>query len=116
MSERECYRCKKGGRANSFVPNLTVSVHRACWSDLIQHGKKRLAMVKSKKPAPSVKLKLAEALRRHGISKNEFARILGVPTPTVRPYFSAGYDPKLSTVVLWAEALGCKVEDLYERA
>jgi|SaaInlStandDraft_5_1057022.scaffolds.fasta_scaffold124848_2 DNA-binding XRE family transcriptional regulator len=58
------------------------------------------------------KLGLAEYLENNDISKNEFARILGVNSPSVRRFMKDDYDPKLSTLSKWADSLGCTVSDL----
>lgn len=59
-------------------------------------------------------LNLSLVLEREGISKNEFARRLGVPKQTVRPYFRPGYDPKLSTLLKWSHALECGIDELID--
>lgn len=60
------------------------------------------------------KLALGKYLEENGISKNEFARILEVKSPTVRKFFKPDYDPKFSTLNKWATKLNCSVNDLIE--
>lgn len=55
---------------------------------------------------------LAEVLKKKGISKRRFAKMLGVQYAGVFRYFRPGYDPKLSTLTRWAKALKVKVRDL----
>lgn len=59
-----------------------------------------------------IRLTVEEYLARKGISKNEFARRLGIPSQAVRPYFRDGYDPKLSTLQKWCKVLDCRVTEL----
>lgn len=60
------------------------------------------------------KLLLNQALKKKNVSKRQFAKKLGIHYSAVFRYFREGYDPKLSTLGLWAKALGCKISDLYE--
>lgn len=60
------------------------------------------------------KLLLAEALQKKGLSKRQFAKKIGKEYPTVFRYFRDGYDPKLSSLEVWAKVLGCRIRDLYE--
>ncbi|MEK7355239.1 MAG: helix-turn-helix transcriptional regulator [Bdellovibrionota bacterium] len=60
------------------------------------------------------KLKLAQMLEKKGLSKRQFAKLLGVSYPAVFRYFRDGYDPKLSTLKRWAKAIECKIRDLYD--
>lgn len=60
------------------------------------------------------KLKLAHMLERKGLSKRQFAKLLGVSYPAVFRYFRDGYDPKLSTLKRWAKVIECKIKDLYD--
>jgi len=61
------------------------------------------------------KLALDEFLEKNKLSKNEFARRLGVDSPAVRRFFKPDYDPKLSTLSKWADVLNCNVSDLLSR-
>jgi transcriptional regulator with XRE-family HTH domain len=58
------------------------------------------------------KLILAPLLKKKGLSKRKFAKLLNIDYPSVFRYFRDGYDPKLSTLELWAKALGVRVRDL----
>lgn len=60
------------------------------------------------------KLKLHLMLEKKGLSKRQFAKLLGVSYPAVFRYFREGYDPKLSTLKRWARVMECKIRDLYE--
>ncbi|MES2965382.1 MAG: helix-turn-helix transcriptional regulator [Bdellovibrionota bacterium] len=60
------------------------------------------------------KLKLSQMLERKGMSKRQFAKLLGISYPAVFRYFRVGYDPKLSTLKRWAKAIECKIRDLYD--
>ena len=53
-------------------------------------------------------------LEKKGLSKRQFAKLLGVSYPAVFRYFRDGYDPKLSTLRRWAKVIECKIRDLYE--
>lgn len=61
------------------------------------------------------KLDLETYLEKKGISKNEFARRLGMNSPAVRRFFRPDYDPKLSTLSKWADALNCNVSDFLKK-
>lgn len=58
------------------------------------------------------KLILGAVLKKMGISKRQFAKRIGCHYNNVWRYFRPGYDPKLSTLSLWAKSLGCRVRDL----
>lgn len=60
------------------------------------------------------KSKLREVLKKKKISLNEFARITGIARSTIGRYVKPDYDPKLSTLTLWAKALNVKVRDLLQ--
>lgn len=60
------------------------------------------------------RLKLQTMLEKKGLSKRQFAKLLGVSYPAVFRYFREGYDPKLSTLKRWARVIECKIRDLYE--
>jgi transcriptional regulator with XRE-family HTH domain len=60
------------------------------------------------------KLRLEEYLEENDISKNEFARRLGVNSPVVRRFIKPDYDPKLSTLTKWAAVLNCSVSKLLD--
>jgi DNA-binding Xre family transcriptional regulator len=55
---------------------------------------------------------LAAVLKRKGISKRQFARLIGVDYHNVFRLFREGTDPRFSTLSKWAKALNCKVRDL----
>jgi len=57
---------------------------------------------------------LGKYLKRSGLSKRQFAKMLRIEYAAVFRYFRKGYDPKLSTLSKWARALRCKVCDLIE--
>jgi transcriptional regulator with XRE-family HTH domain len=59
-------------------------------------------------------LNLAKILEKKKITKYGFAKLLGMPVPSVFRYFRANYDPKLSTLEKWAKVLNVKVRDLIE--
>lgn len=59
----------------------------------------------------AAKLQLESALKKRGLSKRQFAKLLGVPYQSVFRWFRPGYDPKLSVMSKWAKAIGCKVRD-----
>lgn len=61
------------------------------------------------------KLDLETYLEKKGISKNEFARRLGLNSPAVRRFFKPDYDPKLSTLSKWADVLKCDVSDFLKK-
>lgn len=58
------------------------------------------------------KLILGEVLKKKKLSKRRFAKLLDQRYENVFRYFRDGYDPKLSTLSLWAKALKCRVRDL----
>lgn len=60
------------------------------------------------------KLALAKALKKKNMSKNAFAKALGVEKTRVRKYFKGGINPTLKTLNKWATAIGAKVRDLLE--
>ncbi|MGZ3747853.1 MAG: helix-turn-helix domain-containing protein [Pseudobdellovibrionaceae bacterium] len=57
-------------------------------------------------------LDLGGELDKRDLSMYKFARMLNVPTNTVLQYFKEGVDPRFSTVMKWAKALDCEIEDL----
>ncbi len=57
---------------------------------------------------------LAKVLKEKKISKYRFAQLIKVPSSNVARYFKAGYDPRLSTIEKWANALDVSVKDLVE--
>ena len=58
------------------------------------------------------KLLLDEILKKKKISKRQFAKALKIEYSAVFRYFRPGYDPKLSTLEKWANALGVEIRDL----
>jgi transcriptional regulator with XRE-family HTH domain len=61
------------------------------------------------------KLRLKKLLSEHKMSKNQLARLTKVKPNAVRRYFRKDTDPKLSTLVKWAEAFDCSLDDLVVR-
>lgn len=61
-------------------------------------------------------LNLAKVLDEKKCSGSELARRLGVTYTTVAKYFKKDYDPKFSTILRWAEALECEIEDLIDHS
>jgi transcriptional regulator with XRE-family HTH domain len=59
------------------------------------------------------KLLLAQTLKRKGMSKRKFAKLLGMKYGNVFRLFHKEYDPKFSTLIAWSKALGVKISDLY---
>jgi DNA-binding Xre family transcriptional regulator len=60
-------------------------------------------------------IRLDEILEKRGISKNKFSKMVGMHRPAIRRYFrkdSKACDPKLSTLVAFAVALDCSLDDL----
>jgi transcriptional regulator with XRE-family HTH domain len=57
---------------------------------------------------------LNKVLEKKKITKYAFAKMLGKPTSGVTPYFKPGYNPRLSTIELWAKKLNVSVKDLIE--
>jgi transcriptional regulator with XRE-family HTH domain len=60
------------------------------------------------------KVSLAKVLKQKKMTKYRFAKLIGVETSNVAKYFKPGYDPRLSTLEKWAEALKISVKDLIE--
>jgi transcriptional regulator with XRE-family HTH domain len=58
------------------------------------------------------KLILAEVLKKHGLSKRQFAIRLGAHYHSVFQFFKPNYNPTFKTMKRWADAIGCKVRDL----
>lgn len=58
-------------------------------------------------------LKIAEIMRGKGITRAGLAKELGTNQKQIRRYLAKGYDPKLSTLIKIAQALGVKSKDLY---
>jgi transcriptional regulator with XRE-family HTH domain len=58
------------------------------------------------------RLVLAEMLKKKRVSKRQFAKRLGVDYKNVWRLFRPEADPRLSALVKYAQALGCKVRDL----
>lgn len=61
-----------------------------------------------------VKLRLEAILKKKGITKYGFAKLLGKTTSNVAVYFREGYSPTLSTMEKWASVLDCKVRDFLD--
>jgi transcriptional regulator with XRE-family HTH domain len=66
------------------------------------------------KKAKKSGLRLEAVLKEKGITKYRLAKLLGKPTSNISVFFRADYDPRFSTIVSWAEAIGCKVRDLID--
>jgi transcriptional regulator with XRE-family HTH domain len=60
------------------------------------------------------KLQLEKVLEKKGMSKRQFAKLLGVDPANVFRFFRAGYNPTFQMLVKWAEVLKIKVRDLIE--
>jgi len=57
-------------------------------------------------------LRLVEVLKKKKISKRKFAKMIDKDYREIFRYCRSGYDPKLSTLDLWAKALKIRVRDL----
>jgi DNA-binding Xre family transcriptional regulator len=57
---------------------------------------------------------LGKVLKKKGISKRKFAKMLGIETKNVFRLFKKSANPKFSTLQTWAKLIGCKVRDLIE--
>jgi hypothetical protein len=57
-------------------------------------------------------LRLGDVLKKQGISKRRFARMLGIEYNNVFRFFRPAYDPKLSVISRWARLLKVRVRDL----
>ena len=55
---------------------------------------------------------LDKVLKKRGISKRQFAKLIEMDYRQVFRLFEDGYDPKLSLLIRAARALKCKVRDL----
>ena len=62
-----------------------------------------------------VKSRLKEVLEEEGVSALAFARLLKRSERQVFRYLEDSYDPKLSTLATWADALGIDVHRLIGR-
>lgn len=60
------------------------------------------------------KLIIGQVLKKRKLSKRKFAKLIGCEYKNVFRYFKPGYDAKLSTLSLWAKALGLRVRDLLD--
>lgn len=60
------------------------------------------------------KLRLQAVLQRKKLSKRQFSKLLKMQYSGVFRYFRPNYDPKLSTLTMWAKTLGVRVRDLIE--
>jgi transcriptional regulator with XRE-family HTH domain len=56
---------------------------------------------------------LADMLKKKKLSKRQFAKLINMRYEQVFRLFRVGYDPKLSSLALWAKALRCRIKDLY---
>jgi transcriptional regulator with XRE-family HTH domain len=61
-----------------------------------------------------LKMRLDKVLERKGISKRQFSKMLQEDEPNVYRYFRDGYDPKLSTLMKWADKLDMRATELVE--
>ncbi|WP_374028136.1 helix-turn-helix domain-containing protein [Bdellovibrio bacteriovorus] len=59
---------------------------------------------------------LDKVLKKKKLSKNAFAKKLGVLPSVVRPFFHEDANPKLQTLALWARVLDCKISELYDES
>ena len=55
---------------------------------------------------------LASVLKKKRISKLEFGRRLGIDQRNLSKLFRKGYNPRVSTLYLYAKVIGCKARDL----
>lgn len=62
-----------------------------------------------------MKIHLAKVLMEYGISKRGFSKMLEEDTANVFRYFREGYNPKLSTIKKWADALEMPVGKLVSK-
>lgn len=60
------------------------------------------------------KLLLSSILKKKGLSKRQFAKLLNMEYDNVFRFFRAGYDPKLSVLEKWAKVLGVRIRDLFK--
>ena len=60
------------------------------------------------------KLQLEKVLEKKGMSKRQFAKLLGADYANVFRFFRPGYNPTFEMLVKWAEVLKVKVRDLIE--
>lgn len=60
------------------------------------------------------KLLLKNILKCKNLSKRQFAKLIGIKYENVFRYFKRDYDPKLSSLETWANALDVKISDLYK--
>jgi transcriptional regulator with XRE-family HTH domain len=60
------------------------------------------------------KVILDKVLKKQGISKRRFAKMIGMSYPNVFRLFRSGTDPRFSALVKWAKALKIKVRELIE--
>jgi len=58
------------------------------------------------------KLQLEKVLEKKGISKRQFAKLLGLDPANVFRFFREGYNPTFSMLIKWAGVLKVKVRDL----
>ena len=58
------------------------------------------------------KIILEEVLKRRKLSKRQLSIRMGIRYEHVFRFFRKGYNPRFSTLNLWAKAIGCKVRDL----
>jgi len=59
-------------------------------------------------------INVGKVLNSRGMSLRELGRRLGVKPKVLTRIFAEGYDPNFSTVLGWAEAIGCGIEELMD--
>ena len=59
-------------------------------------------------------INLRKIMDQRNLSMRGFAKLLGVKPSVVTSYFRAGYDPRLSTVLRWCEALDCSMAEIID--
>jgi DNA-binding Xre family transcriptional regulator len=57
---------------------------------------------------------LAKVLKQKKMTKYRFAKLVGMDSSNLVKCFKPGYDPRLTTIAKWAEALDVSVKDLIE--
>ena len=60
------------------------------------------------------KLQLQKVLEKKGISKRQFAKLLGLDPANVFRFFRDGYNPTFLMLIRWADVLKVKVRDLID--
>jgi transcriptional regulator with XRE-family HTH domain len=61
---------------------------------------------------PRPRLILSQVLKKHKLSKRQFAIRLGAKEHSVYQFFKPEYNPTFKMLCRWAKAIGCRVKDL----